>query len=182
MDNNQNNGTPTTQEPNNQTPQEPTTPNTPNAEKTQEELMAEIAALKLENQKVKNDRDKALKGKGEAEKNLRARMTAQEQEEEAKRLEQERVAGEIAELRAYKQNAEAKARYALQGMSEELATAAAKAEVEDDHDTLAKVYQKHMDAVVNSKMAEWMRTRPNPDGGQGCGEGADPFLEGLKRG
>jgi len=138
--------------------------------KTVEELMAEIAGLKLEAQRNKTALDKALKGKGEAEKSLRARMTAEEQETEAKRLERERIDEELAGLRKYQQTNEALKRYMIQGMPAELAQKAAEAEITGNFDALASIQKLHSTAVVKAAQEEWMKSRPAPQGGSDDGD------------
>ena len=84
------------------------------------------------------------------------------------------------DLEDFKRKAEAKSRYALQGMTEELATKAAEAEVSGDYDELARVHKLHTEAIIKAKEKEWYKNRPEPNAGRGDGnQENDPFLAGL---
>lgn len=102
-------------------------------------LMAEIARMKVSEQKMKKELDKALKEKGEVTKALRAKQTAAELEDEAKREEEERHQEYVMELEEFKRKTEAKERYLMQGMSVEMATKAADAEVSGDMEALTDI-------------------------------------------
>ena len=66
---------------------------------TVDSLMAELAQLKAESAKNKAALDKALHSNGELTKQLRAKMTASEQEAEVKREAEEAQANRIKELK-----------------------------------------------------------------------------------
>lgn len=134
---------------------------------TIEELMTQLAQEKAARAKDKAALDKALKEKGELTKNLRARSTQQQMEEDAKREEAEQTKQYIAELEAYKHKNEAKERYLLQGMTAELATKAAEAEVSGDMDALADIQKQHTDALLKAKEKEWKASRPPLNAGDG---------------
>lgn len=151
---------------------------------TVDSLMAEMAKLKAENAKNKTALDKALHNNGELTKQLRAKMTASEQEAEAKREAEEAQANRIKELETFKRTAEARERYvATIGMTPDLAKEAADAEVSGDMDALAAIYKKHQDAALKAKEAEWYKNRPIPETGRGEGKAEeDPFLAGFAKG
>lgn len=152
-------------------------------EVTLESLSADNAKLRAEMAKQKIALDKALHNNGELTKQLRAKMTAQEQEDEAKRVEAEAVKSHIAELEAFKQKAEAKERYLTMGMSKDFAIEAAEAEVARDMDALAAVYKKHNDASIKAQREEWLKTRPEPAAGREEDAAKDdPFLAGFLKG
>jgi hypothetical protein len=147
---------------------------------TIESLMAEIAQLKADGAKNKTALDKALKEKGEITKALRAKQTAEEQEEEAKREAEEQQKSYIAELENYKRTAEAKARYALQGMNEELATKAAEAEIANDYDALVKIQTQNTERIVKERLEQELKARPQVNAGNGeTEEKEDAFLKGF---
>ena len=73
----------------------------------------------------------------------------------------------ISELEGYKQKNEAKERYLLQGMAPELAIKAAEAEVTGDMDALADIQKQHTDALIKAKEAEWKKSRPPVNAGEG---------------
>ena len=70
-------------------------------------------------------------------------------------------------MEEYKAKAEAKSRYALQGMSAEMAEQAADAEIKGDMDALASIFKKHTDSVVKTKESEWLKNRPQANVGSG---------------
>lgn len=86
-----------------------------------EELMAQLAQERAENAKNKNALDKALREKGELTKNLRAKMTAEEQEQEAKREAEEAKDAKIQELESKFRTMDYSKRYMGIGMDEKTA-------------------------------------------------------------
>lgn len=148
---------------------------------TVDSLMAELATLKAENAKNKTALDKALHSNGELTKQLRAKMTASEQEAEAKREAEEAQAQRIKDLENYKLKSEARERYMTTiGMPADLAKEAAEAEVAGDMDALASIYKRHQDAALKAHEAEWLKSRPMPETGREENKAEiDPFLVGL---
>lgn len=162
------------------TPQETPVKEEPKAPSI-EELMAELAKERAEKVKLKNSLDNTASEAAKYKKALREKQSAEEIQNEEKQKAEEAQRQYIADLEAFKKKAEAKSRYALQGMSEELATQAAEAEVSGDYDLLAEVHKKHTDAIIKAKEAEWYKNRPGPNVGNGGEEKEkDPFLEGFK--
>ena len=135
--------------------------------KSYEDALAEIAAAQAEAKKAKAERDAALKKTGEITKQLRAKMTEAELEAEKKQAEDEERAAYVKDLEHYKAENEARKRYRLQGMSDDLAEKAAKAEIEGDMDALADVQQQHTKALLKEKEAEWKASRPRVNIGDG---------------
>lgn len=149
---------------------------------TLESLNADNAKLRAELAKNKLALDKALHNNGELTKQLRAKMTAQEQEDEAKRQEAEAFKTHMAELENFKKKTEAKERYMTIGMTAELAKEAADAEVAGDMDTLTAVYKKYNEASLKASRDEWIKTRPEPASSrEENAENEDPFLAGFKK-
>ena len=149
---------------------------------TLESLMADNARLKADIAKNKAALDKALHNNGELTKQLRAKMTASEQEAEAKREAEEAQANRIKELETYKARSEARERYmATIGMSADLAKEAADAEVNGDMDALAEVYKRHQEVILKASEAEWLKKRPVPESGKGEQGQKDPFLAGFEK-
>lgn len=135
--------------------------------KSYEDALAEIAAAQAEVKKAKAERDAALKKSGDLTKQLRAKMTEAELEAEKKQAEDEERAAYVKDLEHYKAENEARKRYRLQGMSDDLAEKAAKAEIEGDMDALADVQQQHTKALLKEKEAEWKASRPRVNMGDG---------------
>lgn len=132
-----------------------------------ESLMAELARMRVNEQKMKKELDKALKEKGEVTKALRAKQTAAELEDEAKREEEERHQAYVSELEEFKRKTEAKERYLMQGMSVEMATKAADAEVSGDMEALTDIQRQHTEATLKAARAEWQKSIPQPNFGTG---------------
>lgn len=135
-----------------------------------ESLMAENAKLKVEITRNKTALDKALKNAGELTKQLRAKMSAAEQEEEAKREAEEAQRKELNELKEFRRKAEARERYLTMGMSAEFAKQAADAEVKGDMDAFAAIMKQYTDASVKAHEAEWLKNRPDINAGHGDGD------------
>ena len=146
---------------------------------TVEELMAELAKVNAEKAKLKNSFDEASSDAAKYKKALREKQSAEEIQTEEKLKAQEEHNKYVAELEAFKKKAEAKARYALQGMNEELATKAAEAEVKGDMDELASIQRKHTENLLKEREKEWLKSRPDVNAGNGDdSEEKDPFLIG----
>lgn len=163
-----------TEEQKNATDQNATVSGTENSENENEDsgantdaLMAEIARMKVSEQKMKKELDKALKEKGEVTKALRAKQSAAELEDEAKREEEERHQAYVMELEEFKRKTEAKERYLMQGMSVEMATKAADAEVSGDMEALTDIQRQHTEATLKAARAEWQKSIPQPNFGTG---------------
>lgn len=149
-------------------------------EATLESLMAKIATLEVENKKNKAALDKALKEKGDITKQYREVLTEAQQAKIDKENADEEQKQYVADLEKFKATAEAKARYALQGMSEEMAVKAAEAEINGDMDALATIQKQHTETLIKQKEAEWQKSRPPVNAGTGDGQKEeDPFLKGF---
>lgn len=147
---------------------------------TVDSLMAQMAQLKAENAKNKTALDKALHTNGELTKQLRAKMTASEQEAEAKREAEEAQANRIRDLEEYKARSEARERYLTLGMPADMAKEAADAEVKRDMDALASVYKRYQEASLKAHEAEWLKNRPVPTTGREEEKAKeDPFVAGF---
>lgn len=144
-----------------------------------EDLMTQLAQEKAQRAKDKNALDKALKEVGELKKSLRARQTAEEQELEAKREEEEAHKLYVAGLEDFKRSTEAKMRYISQGMNTEMAEKAAEAEIKGDMEELVALQKQFVDETVKAKEEEWLKNRPEVNtGGENDAEN-DPFLQGF---
>ena len=146
-------------------------------EVTIESLMAENARLKVDSAKNKTALDKALKNVGELTKQLRAKMTVSEQEEQARKDEEDRRLAELNDLKEFKRKAEAKERYLTIGMNAEFAKLAAEAEVKGDMDAFADVMKRYNDASIKEQKDEWIRSRPDINSGHGDDEDEMAALE-----
>lgn len=153
------------------------------AEVTVETLMAQLAQERAEKEKNKAALDKVLKEKGEITKQLRARQTAEEQEAEAKREQQEQHEAYVKGLERQIQLTEAISRYTTMGMDAELAKKTAEAELEgtpEGKDIVFANIQKMTEAKIKAAEAEWLKNRPDVQAGNGeDDEKTDPFLKGF---
>lgn len=117
--------------------------------------------------KDKEALDKALKEVARLTKEARANKSEAEIEAEKKRVEDEEMREELENLRSYKRLNEAKERYLIQGMDAETAQKAAEAEVSGDMDALTKIQKAHTDNLLKEKEAEWKKSRPGANVGNG---------------
>lgn len=114
-----------------------------------EELMAQLAQERAENAKNKNALDKALREKGELTKNLRAKMTAEEQEQEAKKEADEAKDARIQELESEFRKMNYSKRYMGIGMDEK--TAEIFAEITGDLPDTDKFFSE-LDKFIKGKV------------------------------
>ena len=119
---------------------------------TTESLVTEMAQLKAQLAKQKNDFDKVMSENGTLRKKLKEKQTAEEAEAEAKaeaiQAEKDRVAGLERKLAVI----EATDNYLELGMDKELATATAMAEIDGDRDTVrANIKKLHAELAKKTE-------------------------------
>jgi phenylalanyl-tRNA synthetase alpha subunit len=152
----------------------------PEGQGGKETMEEELARLRIEVARNKTALDKALKEKGDVTKKYRDVLTEAQQAKLDKEAQDEAQKQYVASLEAFKKTAEAKARYALQGMNEDLAVKAAEAEIAGDMDLLATIQQQHTEILIKQKETEWLKSRPQANAGSGGSNGEeDPFLKGF---
>ena len=134
---------------------------------TVEELMIELAKERAEKAKLKTSFDQASSDAAKYKKALREKQSAEEIMTEEKAKAEEEYKKYVAELESYKKTAEAKARYALMGMNEELSLKAAEAEIKGDMDELAAIQKRHTESLLRAKEQEWLKSRPEINSGNG---------------
>lgn len=139
------------------------------SEVTLESLMAEIATLKADNAKLKTTNDKLCQSEGELRKQLRAKMTAEEQanelEAQKKAEHDEYVSGLEKELAIIK----ATARFIDMGFEPDRAAETAVAEFDGDKETV-NANIKAMMAAQRKQMEQELRDKllkdmPTPQSG-----------------
>lgn len=128
-----------------------------------EELMAKISQLEVEQSRTKSALDKALKEKGEITKQLRSKMTEDEQKVEAEKERDEYVASLEKQIKL----GQAKERYLGMGMTSDMALSSAEAEVNGDMDVLFDFLQKHQEMAIKSARETWLADRPPINSGNG---------------
>lgn len=142
--------------------------NTPNVD----ELLAELARERATNAQNKAALDKALKEKGELTKSLRAKMSAEEQEAEAKRIADEEKDAEIQELKEKFRNMDYTKRYMGIGMeekdAEELSVLTGElADPDIFFSTLGKLVQGISKKAEEEAVQKLLRDRPEIHAGSG---------------
>ncbi len=137
-----------------------------------------LVRANAENAKLKSSLDNTSSEAARYKRQLREKQTAQEIQDEEKRKQEEQYKKYVAELENYKRKAEAKSRYALLGMSSELADKAAEAEIKGDMDELAAIQKKNTEAILKAREAEWLKNRPEANAGNSDDSETDPFIIG----
>lgn len=131
---------------------------------TVDDLMAQIASLRSENQSYQNKYNQASKEASEAKKALRAKQTAEEREAEEK-AEAQRLADEERENMRKELN-HIKAVAAYKGISSEKSVERLiEAVSEADHNAIAEIIENETKAAVNAAKAEWLKERPRVNTG-----------------
>ncbi len=148
-------------------------------EPTVEELMAQLAQERANSAKLQNDYNKASSEAANYRKQLKAKQTAEEQEEEAKREEEEEHKKYVKGLEDTIKMINATNRYLALGMSAEMAKDTAKAELDGDMEKVTENMGKYNEAKVKAAEAEWLKSRPPVNAGQGEEEETDYFLKGF---
>ena len=142
-----------------------TTPQADNSAPSVEELMAQLATERAENEKNKLALDKALKEKGDITKQLRARQTAEEQEAEAQK-EAQRLADEERESMRKELN-HIKAVNAYKSIPDEKVVENLIDAISDaDHNTIAQIIENEKKKAVAEAEQQWMKDRPRVNHGQ----------------
>lgn len=142
-------------------------------------LAEENAALKVQLAKMKKAMDKAASDTAKYKKQLREKQSAEEialQEKAEKEAEREEAYQKLLKentVTRYEKN------FLALGYSEELAVKAANAQYDGDTEELFKIQQDFQTALLRQKEAEWAKSRPNPQAGNGEGEDVDAFLKGF---
>ena len=156
-----------------QEPQKQEPDNTPEEkEPTVEELMTQLAQERANSAKLQNNYNKVSSEAANYKKQLKAKQTAEEQEEEAKREAEE-------EHKKYVKGLEDTNRYLAFGMSPEMAKDTAEAELAGDMEKVTELMGKHNAEKIKAAEAEWLKNRPAVNAGQGEGEETDLFLKGF---
>ena len=145
-------------------------------EPTVEELMAQLAQERANSAKLQNDYNKASSEAANYRKQLKAKQTAEEQEEEAKREAEEEHKKYVKGLEDTIKMTNATNRYLALGMSAEMAKDTAKAELDGDMEKVTENMGKYNEAKVKAAEAEWLKSRPPVNAGQGEEEETDLFL------
>jgi len=132
------------------------------------ELMAELAKVKAESQRNKSALDKEMSKNKQLTSDLRAKLTAEEQaqaeKEEAEREQKERLEKAEAELNRMKA---VQAYKAID--NEETVNTLIDAINDKDHTSIAQILDNEIKRAVAIKEAEWKKSRPPIESGNGTG-------------
>ncbi len=148
-------------------------------EPTVEELVAQLAQERAEKAKLKNNFDKTSSELANTKKQLKAKQTAEEQEEVAKKEAEEEHKKYVKGLEDTIKMTNATNRYLALGMSAEMAKDTAQAELDGDMEKVTANMGKYNSAKIKEAEAEWLKSRPPVNAGQGDGEEKDLFLKGF---
>lgn len=119
---------------------------------------------------AKSQFDKVTSELADVKKQLRAKMTDEEQREETRKAAELEMKAELEELRKEKKLATLKASYLAQGYNDELATRASVAMVEDDTAALFAVMATHSTLQEKALRASILKDTPTPPAGEGSAE------------
>lgn len=128
---------------------------------TVEELTLQLAKANAENARYKNSIDKLTHDNKELTAWKRERMTAVEQQNEEEAKAKSQMEERIKELEQYQAINEASKRYLEMGMSVELATSTATAEVEGNMDVVMRNIKQNTEDTLTAAKAEWLKSRPD---------------------
>lgn len=135
-----------------------------------EEVMAGRAQAEAEAKKWKKEFDKQSSQIASLKKtvqSLKELQTAEQRKETEDQEAKEAFEAEHARLQDFERRTLAKERYLMQGMSVEMATKAADAEVSGNMDELANIQKQHTESTLKSARAEWQKSIPQPNFGTG---------------
>lgn len=139
-----------------------------------DELMTQLALERAEKEKNKAALDKALKENGEVKRQLRTKMTAEEQESEAKKEQEAARNKEIADMRAELATIRATKQYMALKMDEKFAEETAKAFVSGDYEKVNENLAKHIKAIELSAeergRSTVLKERPDINAGNGSAD------------
>jgi len=148
----------------NPTPEAPK-PEASHDEMTTEQWIAEMAALKAENKRLKAATDKATADASNWKKKYTATQTDAERLSMEKAEEEAKKQQELEDLRKFKAVTEASEQYRRLGYSDELAKSAAEAQFAGDFEELTRIQQSYQDELKKQIKADMMRNMPAPSTG-----------------
>lgn len=139
------------------------TTDTGSAGKSIEEQLAELLA---ENKRLRRANDKASSEAASYKKQLNARLSESERQEQERAEANEKLRSELEELRKERDLSRLMKNFTVLGYSEQMAQEAAEAQYEGDTERMFEVQRKYKAELENSIKAQFMRGTPSPQGGQ----------------
>lgn len=135
-----------------------------------EEVMAGKAQAEADAKKWKKEFDKQSSQIASLKKtvqSLKELQTAEQRKETEDQEAKEAHDAEFSRLQEFEKKTLAKERYLMQGMSVEMASKAANAEVNGNMDELANIQKQHTESTLKSARADWQKSIPQPQFGTG---------------
>lgn len=133
------------------------------AGKSIEEQLAELLA---ENKRLRRANDKASSEAADYKRQLNARLSESERQEQERAEANEKLRSELEELRKERDLSRLMKNFTVLGYSEQMAQEAAEAQYEGDTEKMFEVQRKYKAELENSIKAQFMRGTPSPQGGQ----------------
>ena len=134
---------------------------------TYEELVTQLATERAEHTRTKNQLNKASSEAAGLKRQLRDKMTAEEQEAEARKEQEEKRQKEFDDMKRELAVIRATKRYLQLGMDETLAEETATAEIEGDMEQVTLNYKKHSEALTKAAYQKFLKERPEINAGNG---------------
>lgn len=144
-------------------PEETEVTDTGSANKSIEEQLAELLA---ENKRLRRANDKASSEAASYKKQLSARMSESERQEQERAEANERLQSELEELRKERDLNKLMKNFTVLGYSEQMAQEAAEAQYEGNTEKMFEVQRRYKAELENTIKAQFMRGTPAPQGGQ----------------
>lgn len=132
------------------------------------ELLTQIAEMKAQLSKTKNALDKSLKEKGDITKQLRAKQTAEEREEEARKEAEREKNEKFAAMERELNHIKAVAAYRGK-VADDKIDILIDAVTDNDHEAIANAVQTAYERGKKDGQAEYLKNRPQVAAGSGSG-------------
>lgn len=125
--------------------------------------------------------DKTLKEKGDLSKQLKAKLSAEEQKEAEEKQKKAEYDEYVKTLENKIAMTDATSRFLKLGMDSEMAKQSAQAEIDGNKDIVFANIQKTNEALIKNAQSEWLKSRPEIQSGVGSSEEPeDDFLKGFE--
>ena len=132
------------------------------------ELLTQIAEMKAQLSKTKNALDKSLKEKGDITKQLRAKQTAEEREDEARKEAEREKNEKFAAMERELNHIKAVAAYRGK-VADDKIDILIDAVTDNDHEAIANAVQTAYERGKKDGQAEYLKNRPQVAAGSGSG-------------
>lgn len=130
---------------------------------TMEEVLEQLAQEKAEKERLKNANNKLSKSEAEMKRQLRAKMTTAEAEEEARKEAEAEKDAKFKEMADELNLMKAKASYTSVFSDEQTIENLVEAIADADHKGIALIVKTAIDNAVKQAEKEWYKNRPQPN-------------------